>query len=121
MDSVTKKTFITKYLKEDALKSRGAWPREMKLFNGLAAAYPVDSFWHWYNPGFKLNSLAFFLGDGKAELAAAHQAYLFEQQRVLDKVSKECKVDVKQEPIIPPRPLSTPSKTLSSWLRAAKQ
>lgn len=118
MDSKIKKAFLVKYLKEDALKGRGAWPREMKLFNGLALTYPDSAFWTWYNPGFKLNSLAWFVGEGKGDLATAHKAYLFDLQSRLDNLSKTRKVDdEKVTTILPPNTINPTPKTLSSWLK----
>ncbi len=116
MDAKVKRTLLQKYLKEDVLKGRGAWPREMKIFNGISTTYPNEAFWAWYNPGFKLNSLAWFIGDGKDTLAAAHQSYLFE----LDNLSKTRKVDVKEEPVvdlIPATPNLKKPTNLISWLR----
>lgn len=113
-----KKGFITKFLKPEALKGRGAWPREMKMMNSLAAVYPDAAFWSWYNPGFQLNSLAWFLGDGKPDLYRAHQAYLFDLKTKLDVIDKSRTLEsVGIVNDLPPSSVKPKPSTLSSWLR----
>lgn len=120
MDGKSKKIFIQKYLKDDVLKKRGAWPREMKIFNTLSSNYLEDNFWNWYNPGFKLNSLAWFLGDGKPEIERAYGAFKFDLQGKTNKVEPTQIAESVQgdastihtQPIMKSKP-----KTLSAWLK----
>lgn len=112
MDAKVKKIFVQKYLKEEVLKTRGAWPREMKIFNTLSASYPDESFWHWYSPTFKLNSLAWFIGDGKGDLFRAHESFTFDKLVKTPIVNSSTPTEV-----IPPNPIIEKPKTLSSWLK----
>jgi hypothetical protein len=59
-----KQAFITKFVQKETL----SWPREMKIANQLWAQYPNPEFWIIFELPFKLNSLAWLIGDGKTEL-----------------------------------------------------
>lgn len=118
MDSKIKKVLLQKYLKADVLRKRGAWPREMKIFNSLCDIYTNEEFWNWYKPNFQLNSLAWFLGDGKQVIFNANESFLFDKASKSNIITdSNINKSISQgEPIPPPIIKSRPT-TISSWLR----
>jgi hypothetical protein len=82
------KYLITRYIKPGNYKTLN-WGNEIKVARNLIKKYPKREFWEWYALTFKLNSLLFFFGGGKADL---HHAYHSDQSKIPHVNSK------KQEP-----------------------
>lgn len=51
---------------------------ELAQFNRLLKRFPSLDFWRSFNPGFKVFSVIWFLGGGKAELMSAYNAFTLE-------------------------------------------
>lgn len=58
------KLIVEKFVKKETI----IWPREMKMANDLIERYPDYDFWESIQFDFKLNSLAWFIGEGKDDL-----------------------------------------------------
>ncbi len=97
-----KQLAIERFVKPEILAQGGkVWPREMKILNALIKTYPDAEFWDSAELNFKLNSLAWFVGEGSVELQKLWRLYKFyKNQSSLDKSpEKNTIVEVAEIPL----------------------
>lgn len=71
------KLMIKNLLKPEVIKKE-IYPRELCIAKKLLSEYPDVEFWKRFNLWFKLNSLAYLIGDGKKELKRRYAEFNFE-------------------------------------------
>lgn len=106
------KLIVEKFVKKESI----IWPREMKLANALIEKYPDYKFWSSINFEFKLNSLAWFIGEGKDELFNKWNIYRVDLSCVknqyvekIELLSSKLGEDYKSSP--------SKRKTIKDWLK----
>lgn len=77
-----KRDFIKKWIKPENI----IWPREMKIMNTLWKKYPEPFFWTQFALTFKLNSLAWLIGEGNAELTRQWNFFQLDKKRKKDTI-----------------------------------
>ena len=105
-----KRNFIKKMVKPETLN----WGREMKIMNSLWEKYPDPVFWITFTLGFQLNSLAWFIGDGRDELTRQWN-YL-----QLDRKRKQSMIDEKtyeDKPILTQEKQEFKPRTMKDWIK----
>lgn len=104
-----KRDFIKRMVKPESLN----WPREMKIMNNLWKKYPDPVFWITFTLGFQLNSLAWFIGDGSAELIRQWNFLQLDKKRNESSIDKNVYVNL---PILEEKKEFKP-RTMKDWIK----
>lgn len=104
-----KREFINRIVKKENLN----WAREMKIMNGLWKKYPDPVFWVTLSLGFQLNSLAWFIGDGRDELTRQWNYLQLDRKR---KQSMMVEMTYSDTPLIEEKQEFKP-RTMKEWMR----